>query len=76
MTVMASKPTRQRLDIAKQYLQRCTTDKRGMPTKAAALDVCDQMMNDDRVKPGCHITPYLCGICHEWHVYNRRICFA
>lgn len=70
---VASTPTRQHLEITKQYLQRCVTDKRGMPTKAAALDVAEQMMQDGKVNAGCHITPYLCNVCGEWHVYNRRI---
>lgn len=73
--MMAAKPTRLRINVAKQYLQRCTTDKRGMPTKAEALDVAEQMMHEGRVNVGCHITPYLCATCGEWHVANRHIVF-
>lgn len=73
---MASSPTRKHLDVEHEYLQRCTTQKRGMPTKAAALDVAEQMMADGMVNPGCHITPYRCDVCHEWHVWNRQIVFV
>lgn len=72
---MASSPTRFSLDVERQYLERCATCKRGFPTKAAALDVAEQMMDDGQVNPGCHITPYLCPVCHEWHVTNRVIVF-
>lgn len=70
---MASNPTRLRLDVAHQYLERCATHKRGFPSKAAALDVAEQMMEDGFVQPGCHITPYRCDVCGEWHVCNRVI---
>lgn len=70
---MASSPTRGHLDVAHQYLERCDTHKRGYPSKAAALDVAEMMMEEGHVNPGCHITPYLCPTCHEWHVANRRI---
>lgn len=72
---MASEATRLRLDVTKQYLQRCSTNKRGFPSKAIALDVAEQMMEDGFVNPGCHITPYPCVVCHEWHVTNRIIVF-
>lgn len=71
---MASTPTRLHIDVAHQYLERCATHKRGYPTKAAALDVAEQMMEDGAVSTGCHITPYECPVCSEWHVTNRRIC--
>jgi len=70
---MASSPTRLSIDVEHQYLERCTTNKRGYPSKAAALDVAEQMMQDGRVRPGCHITPYECPTCGEWHVANRVI---
>lgn len=73
---MASSPTRMALDCEHQYLERCSTRKRGFPTKAAALDVAEQMMEDGQVNPGCHITPYECPVCHEWHVTNRIIVFV
>lgn len=70
---MASTPTRMHIDVAHRWLERCVTNKRGFPTKAIALDVAEQMMSDDQVQPGCHITPYPCKVCGEWHVTNRVI---
>ena len=54
---------------------RCTTQKRGYHTEAQALTAADRMMTAGRVLPGCHLTPYHCAVCGEWHVYNRRIVF-
>lgn len=30
-------------------------------------------MQHGRVNPGCHITPYQCDECREWHLANRVI---
>lgn len=68
---MASSPTRQR--VRPDDAVRCTTQKRGYRTKADALDAAERMMQAGRVKPGCHITPYACVACGEWHVANRVI---
>lgn len=70
---MASNPTRLRFALQHQDLPRCGSAKLGYTTKARALDVAEQMMFEGRVHPGCHITPYLCGDCHEWHVWNRQV---
>lgn len=70
---MASSPTRQHLDVEHRHLMRCAALKRGYATKAEALDVAEEQMERGAVYPGCHITPYLCDLCHEWHVCNRVI---
>ena len=70
---MASRPTRAHVDVAHQWLERCPTHKRGYPSHAVALDIAEQMMDAGDVKPGCHITPYQCPSCGEWHVANRVI---
>lgn len=70
---MASKPTRLHLDVTHQHLMRCVAMKRGYVTRAQALDVAEAQMDEGRVKPGCHITPYLCEHCGEWHLCNRVI---
>jgi hypothetical protein len=72
---MASKPTRLHVNVAKHDQLRCVSLKIGYTTKAAALDVAEAMMREGAVNTGCHITPYLCGDCHEWHVWNRPITF-
>ena len=67
---MASSPTRKhvrKIDV------RCETQKICHETKEAALDVAEMMMLQDKVEPGCHITPYECADCGFWHVANRRI---
>ncbi len=72
---MASSPTRKHFDLDHEWLMRCDTKKVGYPTKAIALDIAEQMMDRGDVKPGCHITPYQCGVCSECHVANRLIVF-
>lgn len=47
--------------------------KLGYVGKADALDAAERVMEQGRVSPGCHITPYLCTLCGDWHLYNRRI---
>lgn len=45
----------------------------GYATYDRALDVAELMMEKGEVNPGCHITPYACDDCGEWHVANRVI---
>ena len=69
---MASRPTRQRLTPDFPY--RCPASQKAcFRTKAEALDSAERMMERGHVRPGCHITPYLCQECREWHVANRVI---
>lgn len=70
---MASRQTRGNIPISHVHLLRCATLKRGYLTKAQALNVAESMMENGEVYPGCHITPYLCDACREWHVANRVI---
>ena len=74
---MASSPTRKRIvpERERNYLSKCSSLKTGFPTKREALDHAEDLMELGRVKPGCHLTPYLCDECHDWHVYNRTIVF-
>jgi hypothetical protein len=53
--------------------RRCDSQKVGWCTRAEALDAAEIMMVNGHVNPGCHITPYLCQRCGEWHVANKRI---
>lgn len=53
--------------------QKCASRKICYRNKAVALDAAELLMEAGRVDPGCHITPYLCADCGDWHVYNRRI---
>jgi len=70
---MASSPTRMRVYADRASSLKCLSRKVGYPTKPAALDAAERLMEQGRVDPGCHITPYLCDDCGDWHVYNRRI---
>jgi hypothetical protein len=70
---MASTATRLRVPWERARTHKCESRKFGYPTKAAALDGAELLMEKGRVDPGCHITPYLCDDCGDWHVYNRRI---
>ena len=69
---MASRPTRQRLD-PNRLERKCETQKVGYRTRAAALTAAERMMDAGRVQPGCHITPYLCRSCGEYHNANKVI---
>jgi hypothetical protein len=73
---MASSPTRGRFDVIKRHFSRCSSQKVGYSSKVEALDVAEIMMERGSVRQGCHITPYHCRECHEWHLYNRRIVFT
>lgn len=70
---MASSPTRQRINIASSEFRRCESQKVGFATYDAALFAAERMMEANKVKPCCHITPYLCDRCGEFHVANRVI---
>lgn len=69
---MASRPTRQRLR-GDQIRRRCETFKVGFATREDALAGCEQAMDKGLVSPGCHLMPYLCDRCGEWHMRNHRI---
>ena len=71
---MASYPTR--LAVNLNTARRCTSQKLGFATKDEALDTAERMMERGAVNPGCHITPYECRDCRQWHVYNRRIVWS
>ena len=70
---MASSPTRMRMSPDHVLIHRCESRKVAYRTKARALDAAEKLMEAGRVEPGCHITPYECELCGEWHVYNRRV---
>jgi len=72
---MASTPTRQRVRLIAGGFRKCESEKIGYATKEEALRAAERMMDAGKVKPGCHITPYPCDRCSEWHVSNRRIVF-
>ena len=72
---MATTPTRRHLS-ARFSRSHCESRKASYADKAAALDAAERLMDAGRVRPGCHITPYLCPVCHTWHVYNRTIVFV
>ncbi len=69
---MASRPTRQRLDLAK-VAHLCASGKASHDTYGEALDAAEDMMRAGRVEPGCHQTPYFHEACGRWHLYNRVI---
>lgn len=71
--MMASSATRKHLDPAKEYLSHCTSLKIGYATRSQAFDAAELLMQEGRVNPGCHITPYECRDCGQWHVFNRPI---
>lgn len=68
---MASSPTRLAVDPERAIT--CVSLKLSLPTREAALEHAEQMMLRGKVHPGCHITPYECADCGQWHVYNRII---
>ena len=70
---MASSPSRLRVPLDVAQAHRCESRKFGYRDKADSLDGAVRLMELGRVDPGCHITPYLCSLCGDWHVYNRRI---
>lgn len=70
---MASYPTRCRVRTTDDGYRKCESQKRGFPTRESALNAAEAMMDQGRVKPGCHIMPYFHGPCREWHLGNRVI---
>ena len=68
---MASRHTRMRLNPAR--IVKCTTFKRGYATHEEAHAAAELTMQNEQVSPGCHIMPYLCDRCGEYHNANRRI---
>lgn len=72
---MASTATRLRFDLRHFSISKCESRKVSYPSKSAAHDAAERLMDEGRVKRGCHLTPYLCADCHSWHIANRRIVF-
>lgn len=70
---MASHPTRQKVRLRDVGVRRCESLKVGYGSYDEALQAAELMMLEGRVDPGCHITPYACDRCPEYHVANRRI---
>ena len=71
---MASRPSRLRVNL--RYLRRrCESQKVCFDSRAEALDGAESAMEAGRVKPGCHLMPYLCERCAAWHLKNERIVF-
>jgi len=70
---MASRPTRRRMRVTDVDFRKCASQKIGYATKDAALDAAEATMRRGNVQPGCHLTPYLCDACGEWHIYNRQV---
>lgn len=62
-----------RVDLNAEGFRRCESQKVGHATREEALTAAERMMDEGRVLPGCHITPYLCDRCDEWHNANRVI---
>ncbi len=53
--------------------RRCESQKVGYLTRSDALEGAETAMLKGYVSPGCHLTPYACGQCQQWHLYNRVI---
>lgn len=75
--LVASSPTRQHIDLRDLggAVRRCSTQKIGYRTRDDALTAAERMMEAGKVRPGCHMTPYVCEECGEFHVANRIIVF-
>ena len=69
---MASTPTRKHLSIPRMH-GKCVTFKMGYASREDALDGCERSMDQGLVSPGCHLMPYACDQCGEWHIRNVRI---
>jgi hypothetical protein len=70
---VASRPTRKRRLGGRDHYRKCETFKVGYANKSEALDAAERQMERGYVRPGCHITPYECPLCGEWHVANKQI---
>jgi hypothetical protein len=68
---MASSKTRRHIDPAR--VRQCTSEKVAYPNYERALDAAELVMLKGMVRPGCHIIPYRCPLCGEWHVANKQI---
>lgn len=68
---MASTPTRAHLDP--ERVRRCVSQKVGFANYSEALSAAELMMLKGLCYEGCHITPYDCELCGEWHLFNRVI---
>lgn len=55
--------------------RRCTSFKAEYVSLAQAEDAAEDQMDAGFVRPGCHLTPYLCEECGRWHLANRQIVF-
>ena len=73
MIVMASRPTRGRVKLTTGYFRKCESQKVGYVTYTEAWDAAERSMEKGLVKAGCHLTPYECDQCDEWHIANRVI---
>jgi hypothetical protein len=69
---MASSPSRMRVRVDR-LMRRCSTFKVGYATRAEALDACEAGMLAGRVSPGCHLMPYACDLCSQWHMRNVQV---
>lgn len=65
-------PTRGRINV-ERLSRKCVSLKVGYATRAAALDASEVQMLEGRVEPGCHLMPYECDQCREWHLRNQQI---
>lgn len=68
---MASSPSRRHVNP--RAIVKCLSQKVGFSAYSTALDAAERMMSLGHVKRGCHIVPYLCEDCGEWHVGNHRL---
>lgn len=64
---------RTRLRLRPERATKCPSFKCGYATRDEALRAAEMAMLNGLVDPGCHITPYLCERCGEYHNANRRI---
>ncbi len=72
---VASKPTRQKVRVDR-LMRKCATFKVGYRTRNDGLDAAERGMEAGRVEAGCHLMPYECERCGEWHIRNQRIVFV
>lgn len=70
---MASSKTRQKVRLRDVGVKTCVSQKVSYADYDEALQAAEVMMLEGRVDPGCHITPYRCRDCSDWHVWNRPI---
>jgi hypothetical protein len=72
---VASRATRLSIDPVKTLLSKCDSKKIGYRTFCEALDQAEAFMRLGRVHVGCHLTPYRCAACGDYHLFNRKIEF-